>query len=1436
MHQKITLLARSAWLVMLLLFVPSLVMAEKHPWVKYDTTTCTLTFCYGEEKPTATDSLKVYDLPTYEDEDNSTPKWYTEHGSSIKKVVFSSDFSEYRPTCTRKWFYFLTNLTEIEGLKNLNTSEVTNMSEMFCHCQTLKSLDVTGFDTKNVTNMADMFSHCEALTSLDLSNFDTSRLIGMQNMFYYCSNITTLDLTSFNNANVTNADYLFAYCKALATINVSEDFLFSSSCSGSYMFSDTPCLPAASAGIASAKDESVGGKLHVTVASVKPWVAYYEDSKSLVFHYDDRKCFTLATKYYEMPAAKQLPGWNGLNVKTVTVNKEFVDAPVTSLYKWFYLMSDIKSVEGIEYINTEKVTDMSYMFHDCSSLTSLDLTKFNTGQVTDMSNMFLNCSSLASLDLTKFNTDSVTNMSGMFSGCGKLTAALDLTSFNTMRVMDMSDMFLGCSSLTTLDLSKFNTANVTNMTKMFYGCSSLSHIYVTNNFKTDKVTSSDDMNKGCVNLPHYQTDGPFDKTYAFNASVSYGWLDNVDATTAPWVEFQKSTGILTFHNNGLKPVTKATACYDLPTDETSAQPGWMEYSSYVTKVVVDADFRYINPTTLSCWFKDMANLKDFEGFEYISTYKAKNMSSMFYGCTGLTSLDLKSFNTESVTDMSCMFYRCTGLTSLDVSSFNTGRVVSMERMFTFCEALTNIDVKNFNTQNVTDMYEMFAFCYRLDSLDLTSFNNAKVTTTKEMFTNDAALKKIKVSDKFLLTSSCDGTETFYGCTSLPGFNAVSCGSDKVADVSVGGYLNVVEASVLPWALLDGYTLTFHYDNQKYFTKGTIYDISTTGGDQGWLDYNTQVHTVVINKELADLPFASLNKLFYNLTTLSTIEGLEYLNTTSTTDMSQMFQNCTSLSSLDLSCLSSDNVVTMESMFDNCTRLTSLVLFNLNTSKVTNMSYMFNLCSNLATIYVDSNFSTASVTSSEKMFIGCSGLDNFDSGKYDATMAKDISEGGYLSLSVLKPWAEYYNDTYTLTFHYDKYKLTSTATETYDVTGDSTTSPEWIGCRTAVQKVVFLENFKDARPTTCYKWFDNMKSLTSVIGLEYLNTEKVTNMGYMFNECALLTSLDLTGLNFASVVNADYMFSSCSKLASVYVDENFDFTKVTSSNNMFSSCSSLPNYNFMKNENKFDKTYAHYKPVGSFTLRKQFSVGDAKYNIDGYTDNDKFVATCYDNVKFTDGDAFKSPDDFTFADEKTVSYERSVSNEWATLCLPFEYSVTENASYKFYDFAGIEGDILTITPITSGTIAAGTSVIVNAGDNSTIRIKATSAKTVSQPVYDSSKSTRLKGYFEPEIITAVNDYFIANNKFYRASDYSANGKGVRINPYRAYIFVNITGDAKYAPVLNIEVDGETTSVNSVFDSLDDASEYYDASGRRLDNLQKGFNIVKRGNKTIKVIIK
>lgn len=182
-------------------------------------------------------------------------------------------------------------------------------------------------------------------------------------------------------------------------------------------------------------------------------------------------------------------------VTKVVFESSFAKARPTSTAHWFstmpyigYMVSPLKEIVGLKYLNTSQVTNMANMFLGCNKLTSLDVSHFDTSKVTDMSNMFSGCAGLKSLDLSNFNTSKVESFGNMFERCSSLSS-LNVSSFNTSKATAMGGMFIYCSSLKKLDVRNFNTGNVTKMSYMFCGCTGLTSLDLSN-FNTSKV---DDM-------------------------------------------------------------------------------------------------------------------------------------------------------------------------------------------------------------------------------------------------------------------------------------------------------------------------------------------------------------------------------------------------------------------------------------------------------------------------------------------------------------------------------------------------------------------------------------------------------------------------------------------------------------------------------------------------------------------------------------------------------------------------------------------------------------------------------------------------------------------------------------------------------------------------------------------------------------------------------
>ena len=374
---------------------------------------------------------------------------------------------------------------------------------MFNGCSALSSLDLSNFNTAIVTNMSYMFFNCANLSSLDLSNFNTAIVSDMSLMFGSCSTLSSLDLSNFYTKEVRDMSYMFSRCSALTTIYASDKFVTSKVQSGISMFSACKNLKGTILNYKDSKTDHTYANCG-TNGYFTPVFEYAEFDKgtgTLTF----RRGLSKPKVAYALNLEASDPGWltHKDEIKEVVFDASFADARPTSCYKWFWYCTNLATIEGIENLNTENVTNMGVMFCGCQKLSSLDLTNFNTGNVTNMTGMFGYCNGLTSLDLTSFNTANVTDMGEMFVDCEGLTS-LDLTSFNTANVTNMGHMFWYCNGLTSLDLTSFNTANVTYMHFMFNNCSTLKTIYASDKFVTSKVQSGENMFSACRSLKDYR--------------------------------------------------------------------------------------------------------------------------------------------------------------------------------------------------------------------------------------------------------------------------------------------------------------------------------------------------------------------------------------------------------------------------------------------------------------------------------------------------------------------------------------------------------------------------------------------------------------------------------------------------------------------------------------------------------------------------------------------------------------------------------------------------------------------------------------------------------------------------------------------------------------------------------------------------------------------
>ena len=436
---------------------------------------------------------------------------------------------------------------------------------------------------------------------------------------------------------------------------------------------------------------------------------------------------------------------------------------------------------------------------------------------------------------------------------------------------------------------------------------------------------------------------------------------------------------------------------------------------------------------------------------------------------------------------------------------------------------------------------------------------------------------------------------------------------------------------------------------------------------------------------------------------------------------------------------------------------------------------------------------------------------------------------------------------------------------------------------SLEKVVFEESFKKFEPTTLSSFFEELRSLTSISGLENLNTTHVTDMSKMFYNCYELNSLnlsqfntgnvekmnemfynchglnsldlsafntakvnnmyrmfyycfvktiDLSSFNTANVENMNEMFAGASLVVNIYASDLFKTDKLTSSKDMFKLCTKLPNFN----KDEVDATHANYGAGGYFKK----IVGQKGSVTLGANGEPLAVA----ELTLTDDDEdFKAYESFIAT---SASYRRTLKEgtTWATLCLPFEVSL-EGKNFRAFKLLSADDAKETVELEELKTIEAGTPVIIKMNDGETQLKFSVANKAIAKDVQTSETDNgnyQLKGLYTQKEFSKDADnncYIVKGNKLMNPAMLLEKTKVQKVasKPFRAYMVDNSSTPAAGAKMFSIGFDNDgTTAIDNLNTIADDKAEYYDLQGKRLNEPQKGINIVKRNGKTMKVIIK
>ena len=649
----------------------------------------------------------TYDIPF-----GGYPEWH-EKNNTVIKVIFDASFADARPTITQGWFDGCENLTEVQGIENLNTSGVVDMFGMFQHCHSLTSIDISHFNTSKVTSMDGMFFGCSNLKTIILPD-DITFIDSYQ--FAYCSSLTDISIPS----SVTFIrERAFHRCYSLKEITIPADVTSIGDNAFSYSgltkvtsLMQTPC------GISSTVFENVSNIVILYVpeesldaykeadnwknfsilpigeAGIEPYVEFYNGVLS--FYCDvnrderDGKTYEITDTDYRLE--------NRNDITKVIFDISFAVLRPRSTSDWFAGCENLAEIQGIENLNISEVTDMAGMFQGCHSLTTIDLSNVKTSKVTRMAAMFLGCNKLKTVILP----DDLTFIdSYQFAYCyslSEISIPASVTSIGQCA-------FQNCTSLVEVTIP----ADVTSIGDNAFSSSGLT-----------KVTSL--MQTPCeINSGVFEGIGYCAALFVPEESIdAYKIADH-------WKNFSQIIPIgekakepyAEYYNGGL------TFYYDINRDERDGTTYDIRYEflrsialhdikNAITKVTFDTSFAHVKPNSTRKWFEGFENLITIQGIENLNTSEVINMWDMFSGCRSLTSIDLSYFDTSKVITMIEMFRGCGNLKTIILPDDLT---FIDDYQFDDCSSLTDISIPS----SVTTIGERaFHYCTSLKEITISS--------------------------------------------------------------------------------------------------------------------------------------------------------------------------------------------------------------------------------------------------------------------------------------------------------------------------------------------------------------------------------------------------------------------------------------------------------------------------------------------------------------------------------------------------------------------------------------------------------------------------------------------------------------------------------------------------------------------------------------------
>ncbi len=839
--------------------------------------------------------------------------------SQINKSIISFDFSEFdvaRVEDMNNMFHGQTELTDVTIGSNFYANSLQNTQSMFDTCSKLATVDTQNFNAGEGTlkNISYMFKKCSSLTGADFGQgFETRNVEKFEHMFDMDNPantaMTKLNVSNFHTDNAQSLERIFYNCAGVTSLD----------CSGWNLLNATS-LYASFQGMSSLQTLSIGTGWDLQACTTMQ-SAFEGCTKLSNQDFGNIKTLENLTNLYA--TFKDCKALTRINLSSVNAKN------VVVMDRTFYNCSNVESINLTgEGWNTAKLRYMTETFKSCSSLTSLDISNWDLTKVEIMDHTFADCSAMRGLYLPsgeKCHLDSCKTLLYAFERCRSLQGQ----TFRDLKVSEnlgqsftygyykknavadgsLEGVFSECSSLTNLEIADWNVVNVKNMNKSFNKCSALTWLDI-NAWNTQNVTVMSNTFSGCTSLD------------ALNLK---NW--NLNNVTTMFEMFKGDSSLLYIRMG----------------------EGWNLSAC----------------TNMQATFEGCSKLT--QNFKEIrTTNNLTNISYTFKGMSNVTNLDLRGFNTQSVTN-ECKetFVNCSNLHKINATAaFTIPKEYHSTNMFAECNALVGGKGTAYvtNTNKNSAQYAWIDGEDRSDPDDNRGYFSART---------EAYMKKA-IKDWFK--------------TEVGNYNSNAIYSFKRAeDVSTEDEALAKGAKDLkdPGTIVPVYFWKETIGGKNHIRWWSPADVVYIHQDSAQMFSGYENATTI---DLAGLDFSEMkdfSELFLNNKKLTSLNLGEGFSTTSATNMNAMFKECQALTEVHLTGLDTSNVTDMRSMFFNCNKLTEIDMTGLDTSKITSTDHMFFNCQS-ATKILTSRWDTSNVTDMSYMFDRCIKLAEVDVTSFDTS--------------------------------------------------------------------------------------------------------------------------------------------------------------------------------------------------------------------------------------------------------------------------------------------------------------------------------------------------------------------------------------------------------------------------------------------------------------------